>query len=92
MHTSLRNRKALDNFLCLRKYGLKWFNSSPVTLTSIREAARESEVQRERSGASSDLVITRWSKKAAVSRMKDLRLEGHKTRESIKFPSSEGMP
>lgn len=45
MHTSLRNGKALDNFLWLRKYGLKWFDSSPVKLTSIREADLERKAQ-----------------------------------------------
>lgn len=91
MHTLLRIRKTPDNFLWLRKYGLKWFNSNPVKLTFIREADLQRKVLR---GAGCQQLPGnhRMEQDPVLARMEDLRLQDHKTQESIKFPSSEGSP
>lgn len=41
MNTLLRISETPDNFLWLRKYGLKWFDSNPVKAAFIRGADTE---------------------------------------------------
>lgn len=89
MNTLLRISKTPGKFLWLRRYGLKWFNSNPVKLTFIREADPERKVPGE--ARCQQLPGNHeMEQNPALSRMKDLRLQDHKTQESIKFPSSEG--
>lgn len=42
----LRISKTPDNFLWLRKYGLKWFDSNPVNPALMEEADPEGKQQR----------------------------------------------
>lgn len=81
--------KTPDNFLWLRKYGLKWFDSNPVQVAFIREADPEGKMQR---GAKCQQLPGNHGWNRILPARMNLRLQDHKIQESIKFPSSEGSP